>query len=145
MPPKNQNLSPSQKMISEIFESLDEATDALTAVAKFIRQKYSPLPSDRAMDISGFIISKIRVQFSPKLEEVEFETNYLSNIGTVWAPKIHGETKEEEDHRRISLIRYFAEILKDMQIRTTLHVFATLKPQAQKHIISNEKDSPEEK
>ena len=114
--------------------NLDHTASVIEIVSKHIKQLY-PNTSDGAPNITGYFINRIRVQFSKDVSFVEFENSYLSSVGIVHAPIIPDESPEEQQERAKELVKFFAPVTKEVQLNSSIKLFAMMPPKDQKELL----------
>lgn len=119
--------------VEEIFPSEEEMGDAVDAIVRFFNKRYAS-GSEELGDGRGFTIRRLRVVFTKDVQHVEFESDFAQSIGTIYAPLPSNTVENDLRERNDELIRFFAPIIKDSQVRMGLHLYQSLDIQAREKL-----------
>ena len=117
----------SREALREIFDSHEEAVEVLELLPRYLKERFGR-SKDKPFGGFGFFgIERVRVEFTRSVKAIEVENSYATNIATLYAPIIRGETVSEREERRKALLAYYLPCMPDSQERATAQFYELLK------------------
>ncbi len=118
-----------------MFGSVEGASKAIKAVARFLKSECSGDDDELSGDFSGFIINEIRVDFRSDLKRYRLRTSFGTGVFIIIAPRYEEDTEKELEKRSFELIQKFSATVHEAHMRSCMQFFRSLDMDARKELV----------
>jgi len=123
--------------IEEIFDSPELMSSEIDAFMYFLHKRYSEKNTRADVpNIFSFVITDLEVVFK-EVKHIKLSCDYSQRTLSILTPLV---PEKDEENRRLFLLNYFSNSIKNNQLSATIDLFKLLKDPAKQTLLKEYKD-----